>query len=141
MLLSSQHEMLRATVRAFAMKELAPHAARWDRENHFPREALQGLGAMGLYAVAVPEEQGGAGMDYTSLALAIEEISAGDGATSTIVSVTNLVAGILNGFGSAAQKEAFLQPLAKGELLGAFCLTEPHTGSDAAAITTRAVLQ
>ena len=138
MLLASQHEMLRDTVRAFASKELAPNAARWDKENHFPREALRALGAMGLYAVAVPEEWGGAGMDYTALALAIEEISAGDGATSTIISVTNLVAGILNGFGSAAQKEAFLRPLAKGELLGAFCLTEPHTGSDAAAITTRA---
>lgn len=133
MLLASQHEMLRDTVRAFALKELAPNAARWDKENHFPREALRALGAMGLYAVAVPEEWGGAGMDYTALALAIEEISAGDGATSTIISVTNLVAGILNGFGSAAQKEAFLRPLAKGDLLGAFCLTEPHTGSDAAA--------
>ena len=138
MLLASQHEMLRDTVRAFASKELAPNAARWDKENHFPREALRALGAMGLYAVAVAEEWGGAGMDYTALALAIEEISAGDGATSTIISVTNLVAGILNGFGSAAQKDAFLRPLAKGDLLGAFCLTEPHTGSDAAAITTRA---
>ena len=138
MLLASQHEMLRDTVRAFAEKELAPNAARWDKENHFPREALLGLGAMGLYAVAVSEDWGGAGMDYTALALAIEEISAGDGATSTIISVTNLVAGILSGFGSATQKETFLRPLAKGELLGAFCLTEPHTGSDAAAITTRA---
>jgi len=138
MLLASQHEMLRDTVRAFAAKELAPNAARWDRENHFPREALRELGAMGLFAVAVPEDLGGAGMDYTALALAIEEISAGDGATSTIISVTNLVAGILHGFGSARQKEAFLRPLARGDLLGAFCLTEPHTGSDAAAITTKA---
>jgi alkylation response protein AidB-like acyl-CoA dehydrogenase len=93
---------------------------------------------MGLYAVSVPEEWGGAGMDATALALAIEEISAGDGATSTIIAVTNLVAGIINGFGSATQKAAFLKPLARGELLGAFCLTEPHTGSDASAITTRA---
>jgi butyryl-CoA dehydrogenase len=138
MLLSQQHEMLRDAVRAFAAKEIAPNAARWDKESHFPREALRGLGAMGLYAVAVPEQWNGAGMDSTSLALAIEEISAGDGATSTIISVTNLVAGILNGFGSAAQKEAYLRPIAKGELLGAFCLTEPHTGSDASAITTRA---
>jgi butyryl-CoA dehydrogenase len=130
--------MLRDMVRAFAMKELAPKAARWDRENHYPREELKGLGALGLYAVAIPEEWDGAGMDSTALALAIEEISAGDGATSTIISVTNLVAGILNGFGSAAQKEKYLRPLAKGDLLGAFCLTEPHTGSDASAITTRA---
>ena len=138
MLLSSQHEMLRDTVRAFAARELAPNAARWDRESHFPREALQGLGAMGLFAVAVGEEWGGPGMDATALALAIEEISAGDGATATIVAVTNLVAGILNGFGSPAQKDAFLRPIARGESIGAFCLTEPHTGSDASAITTRA---
>ena len=138
MLLSSQHEMLRDTVRAFAAKEIAPNAARWDKESHFPREQLLGLGAMGLFAVAVGEEWDGAGMDYTALALAIEEISAGDGATSTIISVTNLVAGILNGFGSSSQKETFLRPLARGEKLGAFCLTEPHTGSDASAITTRA---
>jgi len=137
-LLTSQHEMLRDTVRAFAQKELAPNAARWDKESVFPREALKGLGAMGLFAVAVGEEWDGAGMDYTALALAIEEISAGDGATSTIISVTNLVAGILNGFGSTAQKEKYLRPLARGDLLGAFCLTEPHTGSDASAITTRA---
>jgi len=130
--------MLRDTVRAFAQKELAPNAARWDKESVFPREALKGLGAMGLFAVAVGEEWDGAGMDYTALALAIEEISAGDGATSTIISVTNLVAGILNGFGSTAQKEKYLRPLARGDLLGAFCLTEPHTGSDASAITTRA---
>ena len=138
MLLASQHEMLRDTVRAFAVKALAPNAARWDKESHFPREELKALGAMGLFAVAVPEQWDGAGMDYTALALAIEEISAGDGATSTIISVTNLVAGILNGFGSDAQKDAWLRPLARGELLGAFCLTEPHTGSDASAITTRA---
>ncbi len=138
MILSSQHEMLRDTVRAFAAKELAPNAARWDKESHFPREELKELGAMGLFAVAVPEEWSGAGMDYTALALAIEEIAAGEGATSTIISVTNLVAGILNGFGSDAQKEQWLRPLARGELLGAFCLTEPHTGSDASAITTRA---
>ena len=138
MLLSVQHEMIRDTVRKFASERLAPNAARWDRENHFPREELQGLGAMGLFGVAVGEDWGGAGMDYAALALAIEEVSAGDGATSTIISVTNLVAGILTGFGSAAQKEAFLRPMASGGRLGAFCLTEPHTGSDASAITTRA---
>jgi len=138
MILSADHAMLREAVRSYARKELAPHAARWDRESHFPREQLAALGAMGLSGVAVPEEWGGAGMDYTALALAIEEIAAGDGATSTIVSVTNLAAGILNGFGTAAQKVAFLKPLAQGTTLGAFCLTEPHTGSDASAITTRA---
>lgn len=138
MILSPQHEMLRDAVRKFAREEIAPHAARWDRESHFPREALKGLARMGLCGVAIPEEWDGAGMDSTALALAIEEIAAGDGATSTIVQVNNLVAGILNGYGSAAQKEMYLRPLARGELLGAFCLTEPHTGSDAGAITTRA---
>ncbi len=138
MLLDAQHEMLRDAVRAYAAKEIAPHAAQWDRESLFPREALRGLAAMGLFAVAIAEEWGGAGMDATSLALAIEEISAGDGATSTIISVTNLAAGIISGFGSEAQKETFLRPLARGEMMGAFCLTEPHTESDAAAITTRA---
>ena len=138
MILSAQHEMLRDAVRKFAREQLAPHAARWDRENHFPREALKGLAQMGLYGVAIGEEWGGAGMGSTALALAIEEIAAGDGATSTIVQVNNLVAGILSGYGSAAQKEAYLRPLARGKLLGAFALTEPHTGSDAAAITTRA---
>jgi alkylation response protein AidB-like acyl-CoA dehydrogenase len=138
MILSAQHEMIRDTVRKFAREELAPHAARWDRESRFPREALEGLAQMGLYGVAIAEEWGGAGMDSTALALAIEEIAAGDGATSTIVQVNNLVAGILSGYGSATQKEAYLRPLARGGLLGAFALTEPHTGSDAAAITTRA---
>ena len=138
MILSAQHEMIRDTVRKFAREELAPHSARWDRESRFPREALKGLAQMGLYGVAIAEEWGGAGMDSTALALAIEEIAAGDGATSTIVQVNNLVAGILSGYGSAAQKETYLRPLARGGLLGAFALTEPHTGSDAAAITTRA---
>ena len=138
MLLSAAHQMLRETVRKFASEQLAPNAARWDKENTYPREALQALGALGLNGVAVPEDWGGAGMDYTALALAIEELAAGDGATSTVVSVTNLVAGILAGFGSQAQKEAYLRPLAQGAMQGAFCLTEPHTGSDASAITTRA---
>ena len=138
MILSPDHSLLRDTVRGFARRELAPHAARWDRERHFPREQLAALGAMGLGGVAIAPEWGGAGMDYTALAVAIEEIAAGDGATSTIVSVTNLAAGILAGFGTPAQKELWLKPLAGGRTLGAFCLTEPHTGSDAGAITTRA---
>ncbi len=138
MLLSAEQEMLRDAVRKFARERLAPNAPRWDRESHFPREELKALAGMGLYAVAVPEEWDGAGMDYTSLAIACEEISAGDGATATIVAVNNLVAGILQGYGTAEQKERFLRPLARGDMLGAFCLTEPHVGSDASAITTRA---
>jgi butyryl-CoA dehydrogenase len=137
-LLGAEHELLRDAVRKFARERLAPNAARWDRERLFPREELAGLAAMGLYGVAIPEQWGGAGMDTTALALACEEISAGDGATATIVAVNNLVAGILHGYGSDAQKERFLKPLAQGGMLGAFCLTEPQAGSDASAIVTRA---
>ena len=138
MALAEQHGLLRDSVRKFARERLAPNAARWDREKHFPRAELQALAAMGLCGVAIPEEWEGAGMDYTALAIACEEISAGDGSTCTIVMVTNLVANILLGYGSDAQKKEFLRPVAQGKALGAFCLTEPHAGSDAAAITTRA---
>ena len=136
--LGEQHELLRDSVRKFARERLRPNAARWDRESHFPREELKQIAAMGLCGVAIPEQWGGAGMDHTSLAIAIEELAAGDGATSTIVQVNNLVAGILLGYGSSAQKERHLGPIARGELLGAFALTEPHVGSDASAIATRA---
>jgi len=136
-----QHEEIRQAVRRFAQEQLAPNAARWDREKHFPREALKGLAAMGLYGVAIAEKWDGAGLDYTSLAVACEEIAAGDCSTATIVAVNNLVAGILAGYGNDAQKRTFLKPVAKGEMLGAFALTEPQVGSDAAAITTRAERQ
>ena len=129
---------IRDAVRRFAREQLAPNAAAWDRDKHFPREQLQGLARMGLMGVAIAESWGGAGMGYTALAIACEEISAGDGSTCTIVMVTNLVANILQGYGSDAQKEAFLRPIAQGGMFGAFALTEPHVGSDAAAITTRA---
>src|SRR4051794_37592773 len=137
----SVHSEIREAVRRFAREQLAPNAARWDKEHEFPRDALKGLAAMGLYGVAVPQEWGGAGMDYTAMAIACEEIAAGDCATATIVAVNNLVAGILNGYGSDEQKRRYLVPLAKGEMLGAFALTEPQVGSDAAAITTRAERQ
>jgi len=136
--LAEQHEEIRQAVRRFAKEQLAPNAARWDREKEFPREALRGLAAMGLSGVAIAEEWGGAGLDYTSLAIACEEIAAGDCATATIVSVNNLVCGILSGYGSDAQKKQFLRDLSTGKTLGAFALTEPHVGSDASAITTRA---
>src|SRR5881394_2082874 len=134
----SDHSEIREAVRRYAREQLAPNAARWDRESEFPREALKGLAAMGLYGIAIPEEWGGAGLDYVAMAIASEEISAGDCATATIVAVNNLVAGILNGYGNTAQKEKYLKPLARGDMLGAFALTEPAVGSDAAAITTRA---
>jgi len=139
MRLSAEQTLVRDTMRAFAQAELAPHAAAWDRDHLFPRDALRALGGLGALGMVVPERWDGAGMDYVSLAVAIEEIAAGDGATSTIVSVQNsVVCGPINAFGTDAQKEKFLRPLARGDLLGCFCLTEPHTGSDAAAIATRA---
>jgi len=139
--MQSHYELLRESVRAFAQAELAPRAAQWDRESIFPRAQLKALAGMGLFGVSIPEEWGGAGMDSTALAIACEEVSAGDGATGTIIAVNNLVAGILHGYADAAQKERWLKPVARGEMLGAFALTEPHTGSDASAITTRAELK
>jgi len=140
MILTAEQELIRDSMRAFAQERLAPFAAEWDRNHTFPREALNELAELGALGMVVPEEWGGAGMDYMSLVLTLEEIAAGDGATSTIVSVQNsLPCGILNRFGSDAQKEAWLKPLARGEKLGCFCLTEPHVGSDASAIRTSAV--
>jgi butyryl-CoA dehydrogenase len=140
MLLTADQEMIRDAVRAYATEQLWPHAARWDREHTFPREAHQGLAALGAYGICVPEEYGGAALDYVTLALVLEEIAAGDGGTSTAISVTNCpVNAILMRYGSEAQKRRWLVPLAQGELLGAFCLTEPHVGSDASALRTTAV--
>ena len=138
MILSQEQQMIRDSVRAYAAERLAPDAARRDRECAFPRAELQAMAAMGLMGVTVPETWDGAGLDYVSLAVALEEIAAGDGATSTIISVQALVCNILNGYGNDEQKARFLKPLARGEHLGCFCLTEPHVGSDAAAIKTRA---
>jgi alkylation response protein AidB-like acyl-CoA dehydrogenase len=139
MLLNDDQVMIRDAVRAFAKDELWPNAARWDREHVFPREAHQGLAALGAYGICVPEEWGGAGLDYLSLALVLEEIAAGDGGTSTAISVTNCpVNAILMRYGNRAQKQRWLTPLARGEMLGAFCLTEPHVGSDAAGLRTTA---
>ena len=139
MLLTEEQRQIRDTLRAFARDELAPHSTAWDRDHTFPRDALRKLGELGAMGIVVPEAWGGAGLDCVSLAVSLEEIAAGDGATSTIVSVQNsVVCGPINAFGSDAQKASYLRPLARGELLGCFCLTEPQTGSDAAAITTRA---
>jgi len=140
MLLTPDQEMIREAVRAFSQEQLWPNAARWDREHVFPREAHRGLAALGAYGICVPETYGGAQLDYVSLALVIEEIAAGDGGTSTAISVTNCpVNAILMRYGSPEQKRQWLTPLARGEMLGAFCLTEPHVGSDASALRTTAV--
>jgi alkylation response protein AidB-like acyl-CoA dehydrogenase len=142
MLLTSDQEMIREAVRAFAQEQLWPHAARWDKEHHFPREAHRGLAALGAYGICVPEALGGAGLDHVTLALVLEEIAAGDGGTSTAISVTNCpVNAILLRYGNPAQQQRWLAPLARGELLGAFCLTEPHVGSDASALRTTALKQ
>ena len=139
MLLSDSQQMVRETMRNFAQQRLAPFAAAWDREHAFPRDALRELAALGACGIVVPESYGGAGLDYVSLAVALEEIAAGDGATSTVISVQNsVVCGPILAFGTAAQKDRYLKPLASGDKIGCFCLTEPHTGSDAAAIATRA---
>jgi butyryl-CoA dehydrogenase len=140
MLLNQDQEMIRDAVRAFAQEELWPHAARWDKEHHFPAEAHKGLAALGAYGICVPEEFGGANLDYLTLALVLEEIAAGDGGTSTAISVTNCpVNAILMRYGNAQQKKQWLTPLAQGEMLGVFCLTEPHVGSDASSLRTTAV--
>lgn len=140
MLLSDDHLAVQDAIRAYVQAEIAPHAATWDKEHHFPAEQLSGLAALGCYGVAVPTEWDGAGLDYLALSVILEEIAAGDGGTSTVVSVNNCpVCSILMGFANDEQKERFLKPLARGDMLGAFCLTEPHVGSEAGGLRTTAV--
>ncbi len=137
--LTEEQVLIRDTTRAFARDHLAPKAAEWDREARFPEEAVEGMAELGLMGMLVPEEWGGAGADHVAYALALIEVAAGDGSCSTIMSVHNSVACMpILKFGTPEQKERFLKPLARGETLGAFCLTEPQAGSDAAAIKTRA---
>lgn len=139
MMLTEEQRMVRDMARSFAQERLAPTAAERDRTGAFPADELREMGELGLLGMTVPEEWGGAGTDYVSYALAVEEIAAGDGAISTIMSVHNSVGctPILN-YGTEAQKERFLRPMVRGEAIGCFCLTEPQAGSDAAAIKTRA---
>ena len=138
--LSEDHRAVQDAVRAYVQDHIAPQAARWDKEHHFPAAELKGLAALGCYGVAVPNEWHGAGLDYLALAVILEEIAAGDGGTSTVVSVNNCpVCSILMAWANDAQKRHWLVPLARGDLLGAFCLTEPHVGSQADGLTTTAV--
>jgi butyryl-CoA dehydrogenase len=140
MLLTEDHLAVQDAIRAYVQAEIAPHAAAWDKNHHFPADQLKGLAALGCYGVAVPAEWDGAGLDYLALAVILEEIAAGDGGTSTVVSVNNCpVCSILMAFANAQQKERFLKPLARGDMLGAFCLTEPHVGSEAGGLRTTAV--
>ena len=140
MILSEDHRAVQDAVRAYVQDQIAPKAAEWDKSHHFPAAELKGLAELGCYGVAVPHEYDGAGLDYLALAIILEEIGAGDGATSTVVSVNNCpVCSILMAFGNEDQKERFLKPLARGDMLGAFCLTEPHVGSEAGGLKTTAV--
>ena len=141
-MLNQDQLMIRDAVRAFAQEQLWPNAARWDKEHHFPKDVHQGLAELGAYGICVPEALGGAGLDYVTLAVVLEEIAAGDGGTSTAISVTNCpVNAILMRYGNARQQEQWLRPLAAGQMLGVFCLTEPHVGSDASALRATAVKQ
>ena len=140
MILNSDQQQVREAMRDFCTQELWPNAAAWDKAHTFPVEAHKGLAALGAYGICVPDDLGGAGLDYLTLAVVIEEIAAGDGGTSTAISVTNCpVNAILMRYGNAQQQKQWLTPLAQGHMLGAFCLTEPHAGSDASSLKTTAV--
>ena len=138
--LSDEQRLLRDTCRDFAARELTPNARKWDREHTFPAEAVKKCAELGLFAIAVPEEWGGAGMDNVSYALAIEEISRGCASVGVTLSVSNsLYCDPVLKYGTPEQKERFLKPFARGEKLGCFGLTEPNAGSDAAEQKTTAV--
>lgn len=140
MILSAEQSMVQDMMRDFSQSQLKPTAAERDKTHQFPQQELKALGELGALGMTVPEQWGGAGLDYTALVIALEEIAAGDGAISTIVSVQNsLPCGILLKYGNEAQKQKYLTKLATGEWLGCFCLTEPEVGSDAGAISCRAV--
>lgn len=141
MFLSEEESMIQDAARQYVQEKIAPFSAEWDRNKTFPAEALKGLGELGFYGMLVPEQWNGSEIGYFSAALVLEEIAAGDASCATIISVTNSVGcmPIVN-FGNDAQKEKFLKPLASGEQLGAFCLSEPHAGSDASDLRTKAKL-
>jgi butyryl-CoA dehydrogenase len=142
MILTEEQRLIRDTARSYAREHIAPHAAQWDREATFPAEALAGLAELGFYGMLVPEQHGGCDIGYVAAALVLEEIGVADAACSTIVSVTNSVGCMpLLQYGTAQQQRDFLSPLARGEKLAAFCLTEPQAGSDASGLRTRAERQ
>ena len=138
--LSEEHILIQQSVRDYVRERVLPHAAEWDRTSHFPAEQLREMGELGLFGMLVPEQWGGSETGYLAFALALEEVAAGDGACSTILSVNNsVVCGSLLGSGSNYLKETYLKPLASGQKLGCFCLTEPQAGSDASALKASAV--
>src|SRR5216110_3759805 len=137
--LAPEQREIQALAREFAEAEIEPHAAEWDREHRFPRDLFSRLAELGLMGVCVPEEYGGAGADFLSYVLVLEELSRADAGVGVTVAVhTSAVALPLLAYGTDEQKSRFVPPLARGEHLGAFALTEPEAGSDAGAIRTRA---
>ncbi len=139
MILDDNQTLVQDMARRFAAERLAPNSAEWDRTRHFPVQVIAEMGALGLMGMLVPEDYDGSRTDHVAYAVAIEEIAAGNGAISTIMSVHNSVGCVpILRFGTEEQKQHFLRPMARGEWLGAFCLTEPQAGSDAAALRTRA---
>ena len=136
---SDEQRLIRDSVREYVQRRIVPFAADWDRDNRFPAEQLREMAELGLFGMFIPQQWGGSGADYLSFALAIEEVAAGDGSCSTILSVNNsVVCGLLLASGSEFLKQTYLKPLASGDRLGCFCLTEPQAGSDASALKTRA---
>src|SRR3954449_579797 len=139
--LSREHEEFRRVVRDFAEAEIAPHAAQWDRDHHFPVDVVRQMGDLGLFGLTAPEEYGGAGGDFTSLCVAIEELGRVDQSMGiTLEAGVGLGINPILEFGTAEQKERWLPDLVAGRALAAFGLTEPEAGSDAGATKTRAVL-
>ncbi|MEG9625968.1 acyl-CoA dehydrogenase [Pseudomonas guariconensis] len=139
MLVTDEQQQIADAVRAFAQDRLKPFAEQWDKEHRFPREAIAEMAELGLFGMLVPEQWGGSDTGYVAYAMALEEIAAGDGACSTIMSVHNSVGCVpILRFGNEQQKAQFLTPLASGQMLGAFALTEPQAGSDASSLKTRA---
>ncbi len=140
-MLDEEHRMIREAVREFAQKEIAPLAAHYDETGEFPMPIIKKMGELGLMGIEIPEEYGGAGLDTLSYVLAMEEVAKADVATSTIMSVNNSLYGygILR-YGTEEQKRKYLVPVASGQAIGAYALTEPQSGSDAGNIKTRAVL-
>ena len=138
--ITQEQELIVATAREFAQDKLIPFAAEWDRQSLFPKDAVMELGALGFLGMLVPEKWGGADTGYVAYALAMIEIAKGDSVVSLVMSIQNsLACAPIAQFGTEEQKEKFLKPLASGKKLGGFALTEPHAGSDASAIKTRAV--
>ena len=139
MILNEEQKMVQEMMRNYSQNKLKPTAAERDKTSRFPAQELKELGALGALGMTVAEQWGGAGLDYVSLVAAIEEIAAGDGAISTIVSVQNsLPCGIIQKYGTEQHKQEYLTKLASGEWLGCFCLTEPQAGSDAGALLCKA---